>query len=40
FDVAGRVYNGVPAPANLAIPPHHFVDDTHIMIGVNPGEAA
>lgn len=40
FDVAGRVYNGVPAPSNLAIPPHHFVDDTHVLIGVNPGEAA
>ncbi len=36
FDVAGRVYNGVPAPANLRVPPHHFVDETHILIGVDP----
>jgi ubiquinol-cytochrome c reductase iron-sulfur subunit len=30
----------VPAPANLSVPPYTFVDDTHIMIGVNPGETA
>lgn len=40
YDIAGRVYDGVPAPANLPVPKHHFVDDTHILIGVNPGEAA
>ncbi|MEO8461032.1 MAG: ubiquinol-cytochrome c reductase iron-sulfur subunit, partial [Dokdonella sp.] len=40
YDIAGRVYDGVPAPANLLIPPHKFVDDTHVLIGVNPGENA
>ena len=40
YDIAGRVYAGVPAPSNLPVPKHHFVDDTHILIGVNPGEAA
>jgi ubiquinol-cytochrome c reductase iron-sulfur subunit len=36
FDLAGRVFNGVPAPSNLEIPPYHFVDDTHLIIGVPP----
>ncbi len=40
FDIAGRVYDGVPAPSNLVVPPYHFVDDGHILIGVNPGEKA
>lgn len=36
FDLAGRVFNGVPAGRNLLVPPHHFVDDEHIIIGVDP----
>lgn len=36
FDLAGRVYSGVPAPANLVIPPYSFVDDEHVMIGMHP----
>ena len=36
YDMAGRVFEGVPAPANLAVPKYHFVDDAHIMIGVDP----
>ncbi|HET8899091.1 MAG TPA: ubiquinol-cytochrome c reductase iron-sulfur subunit [Rhodanobacteraceae bacterium] len=40
YDLAGRVYDGVPAPANLAVPAYHFVDDTHIQIGVDPEGAA
>ena len=36
FDLAGRVYTGVPAPTNLVIPPYHFVSDTLIRIGVDP----
>ena len=39
FDMAGRVYDGVPAPTNLVVPPYYFVDDTHIMIGVAEGAA-
>ena len=34
FDLAGRVYKGVPAPTNLVIPPHKYVSDAEITIGV------
>ena len=40
FDLAGRVYEGVPAPTNLKVPPYRFIDDNHIMIGVDPEGAA
>ena len=33
FDLAGRVYKGVPAPANLVVPPYHFLTDTRIIVG-------
>jgi len=33
FDMAGRVYKGVPAPTNLVIPPYRYVSDTVILIG-------
>ena len=36
FDLAGRVYSGVPAPSNLIVPPYSFVDDEHVMIGEHP----
>lgn len=36
FDISGRVYQGVPAPTNLRIPPYSFVDDQTLMIGVDP----
>jgi ubiquinol-cytochrome c reductase iron-sulfur subunit len=36
FDLAGRVYAGVPAPSNLVVPPYRFVDDEHVMIGEDP----
>ncbi len=39
FDMAGRVYEGVPAPTNLVVPPYRFIDDGHIMIGVSEGAA-
>jgi len=32
YDTAGRIRKG-PAPANLPVPPHSFVDDTTIKIG-------
>ena len=38
FDMAGRVYKGVPAPTNLRIPPYSFLDDRTVVIGVNPPE--
>ncbi len=34
FDLAGRVFKGVPAPLNLVIPPYRFVSDTKVEIGV------
>ena len=40
FDLAGRVYKGVPAPTNLIIPPYRFVTDTTIVIGEDEIEKA
>lgn len=39
YDMSGRVYDGVPAPYNLAVPPHHYENDTTIVIGVDPGSS-
>ncbi|WP_147653717.1 ubiquinol-cytochrome c reductase iron-sulfur subunit [Vulcaniibacterium gelatinicum] len=36
FDMAGRVFQGVPAPTNLVVPPHRYESDTTIVIGVDP----
>ena len=33
FDFAGRVYSGVPAPTNLTVPPHYFINDGLLLIG-------
>ncbi|WP_019603385.1 ubiquinol-cytochrome c reductase iron-sulfur subunit [Teredinibacter turnerae] len=33
FDMAGRVYKGVPAPTNLIVPPHHYIENTILVIG-------
>jgi len=33
FDFSGRVYTGVPAPTNLTVPPHYYIDDGLILIG-------
>lgn len=35
FDLAGRVFAGVPAPTNLRVPPYRFVNDDTIIIGVD-----
>lgn len=37
FDLAGRVFQGVPAPLNLAIPPHKYLSDTKLLIGEDGG---
>lgn len=37
FDLAGRVYAGVPAPLNLEVPPHNYLSETRIQIGVDSG---
>jgi ubiquinol-cytochrome c reductase iron-sulfur subunit len=34
FDLAGRVFRGMPAPTNLVIPPYKFLSDAKIVIGV------
>jgi len=33
FDLAGRVFKGMPAPVNLTVPPHTYVTDTRLLIG-------
>jgi ubiquinol-cytochrome c reductase iron-sulfur subunit len=33
FDLAGRVYSGVPAPTNLPVPPHYYKSDDILVIG-------
>ncbi len=38
FDLAGRVYSGVPAPTNLEIPPYRYITDTQIIIGESAGD--
>lgn len=37
FDLAGRVYSGVPAPTNLEVPPHYFESDSVLVIGEDQG---
>jgi len=36
YDLAARVFDGVPAPYNLPVPPHHYVSDTVIRVGEDP----
>ena len=35
FDLAGRVFKNKPAPDNLEIPPHMYLSDTKLLIGVD-----
>ena len=35
FDLSGRVYDGVPASANLVVPPYTFEGDSVLVIGVD-----
>lgn len=39
FDLAGRVFRNVPAPINMEVPPHHYIDDNNILIGEDEGTA-
>ena len=39
FDLAGRVYSGLPAPTNLIVPPHRYVGESVILIGDDQGVA-
>ncbi|QEI04909.1 ubiquinol-cytochrome c reductase iron-sulfur subunit [Pigmentiphaga aceris] len=40
FDVAGRVYKNKPAPDNLTIPPHQYLSETKILVGVDENNKA
>lgn len=40
YDLAGRVFKGVPAPLNLAIPPYHFLSDSVVEVGVDEKTSA
>ena len=40
FDMAGRVYKGVPAPTNLTVPPHRYETDNLLVIGEDPEAAS
>ena len=33
FDLAGRVFKGVPAPTNLIVPPYKYLTDATILVG-------
>ena len=35
FDLAARVFKSVPAPTNLVIPPHQYLSDAKLLIGVD-----
>jgi ubiquinol-cytochrome c reductase iron-sulfur subunit len=39
FDLAGRVFAGVPAPTNLPVPPYRFINDSTILIGSDTGNS-
>ena len=39
FDLAGRVYKGMPAPLNMVIPPYRYETDSRIVIGEDKGAA-
>jgi ubiquinol-cytochrome c reductase iron-sulfur subunit len=36
YDLAGRVFRGVPAPYNLPVPPYHMVSEKMVRVGENP----
>lgn len=36
YDLAARVFTGVPAPYNLPVPPYRFVNEANVRIGENP----
>ncbi len=39
FDLSGRVFEAVPAPLNMLVPPHRYIDDSVILIGSDSGVA-
>jgi ubiquinol-cytochrome c reductase iron-sulfur subunit len=39
YDLSGRVFQNVPAPYNLPVPPYRFVSDTMVRVGENPSDS-
>ncbi len=39
FDLSGRVYKGSPAPTNLVVPPHQYLTETTLLVGVDKESA-
>jgi ubiquinol-cytochrome c reductase iron-sulfur subunit len=40
FDLAGRVFKGSPAPTNLVVPPHKYLNENTIIIGEDTEDKA
>ena len=40
FDLSGRVFQGVPAPTNLRVPPHHYLTESRVLVGLDEKGAA
>ncbi|MEJ2059672.1 MAG: ubiquinol-cytochrome c reductase iron-sulfur subunit [Gammaproteobacteria bacterium] len=40
YDLAARVFQDVPAPLNMVVPPHNYLSDMRIQVGVDPKGAA
>ena len=40
FDLAGRVFKGSPAPTNLVVPPHKYLNENIIVLGEDTEEKA
>jgi len=38
FDLAGRVFKGSPAPTNLVVPPHKYLNENIIILGEDTKE--
>jgi len=39
YDLSGRVYQGMPAPKNLVVPPYQFLSENVILVGDDGGAA-
>ena len=39
FDIAGRVYKGMPAPTNLEVPPYYYMSESRVLVGDSGGQA-
>lgn len=39
YDLAGRVFQNVPAPKNLVVPPHYYLSEKKVLIGEDKKEA-